>query len=49
MTQEEIQALQAQIKQEMRQARINTFCLSHGIDPSIVTYEDGKLIIPISF
>jgi len=43
------QEILAQIKQEMRQAKINTFCLSHGIDPSIVTYEDGKLIIPISF
>ena len=43
------QEILAQIAEEMRQAKINTFCLSHGIDPSIVTYEDGKLIIPISF
>lgn len=46
MTTQEIQAM---IKQEMKQAMINTFCLSHGIDPSTVTYEDGKIIIPVSF
>lgn len=44
-----IEELQAQIAQEMRQARINTWCLSHGIDPSFITYEDGKICIPVNF
>ena len=43
------QEIQKQIAEEMRQARINTWCLSHGIDPSFITYEDGKIIIPLGF
>ena len=46
MTPEEIHA---QIKKEMRQAMINTWCLSHGIDPEFVTYENGKICIPLDF
>lgn len=38
-----------QIEKEMRQAQINTWCLAHGIDPRCVTYEKGKICIPISF
>lgn len=38
-----------QIEKEMRQAQINTWCLAHGIDPRCVTYENGKICIPISF
>ena len=46
MTTQEIQAM---IKEEMKQARINTWCLSHGIDPSFIIYEDGKICIPVDF
>lgn len=41
--------IQEQIDGEFTQALIETWCISHGINPSIVTYEDGKLIIPVSF
>lgn len=44
-----IEEIQAQIAKEMRQARINTWCLSHEIDPSSITYEDGKICIPVGF
>lgn len=37
--------IEEQIKQEMQQSIIKIWCLSHGIDPSTVTYEDGKLTI----
>ena len=43
------QEIHEQIKKEMQQARINTWCLSHGIDPRCVTYENGKICIPIDF
>lgn len=43
------QEIQEQIRQEMKEARINTWCLSHGIDPSSITYEDGKICIPVGF
>ncbi len=49
MTQQEIERLKEKIEQEMRQSSINVWCKVHGINPSIVKYEDGKLIIPISF
>lgn len=39
---------QEQIDREFTQALIENWCISHGINPSIVTYEDGKLIIPIT-
>lgn len=41
--------IQAQIEREFQQSLIESWCKAHGINPSIVTYEDGKLIIPISF
>lgn len=41
-----VEEIQTQIKKEMRQALINTWCLSHGIDPRTVTYENGKICIP---
>lgn len=44
-----IEEIQAQIAQEMKEARIHTWCLSHEIDPSSVTYEDGKICIPVDF
>ena len=41
--------IQEQIDREFQQALIETWCDAHGINPSIVTYKDGKLIIPVSF
>lgn len=41
--------IQEQIERKFKQALIETWCISHEINPSIVTYEDGKLIIPITF
>ena len=49
MTQQEIQKIQESIIKEMTQASIEVWCRVHGINPSIVTYEEGKLIIPVSF
>lgn len=46
MTTEEIQA---QIKKEMQEAKVHTWCLAHGIDPEYVTYKDGVLFIPLGF
>lgn len=42
-------SIQEQIEKEFQQALIENWCNAHGINPSIVTYEDGKLIIPIKF
>jgi hypothetical protein len=44
-----IEEIQAQIAKEMKEARINTWCLSHGIDPSSITYVDGIICIPVGF
>lgn len=41
--------IQEQIDREFTQALVENWCISHGINPSIVTYKDGKLIIPVSF
>ena len=49
MTQQEIQKLQEKIAKETRKASIETWCNAHGIDPSFVTYEDGKICIPVNF
>lgn len=46
MTTEEILA---QVKKEMQEAKIHTWCLAHGIDPEFVTYENGTLFIPLGF
>ena len=43
------QEIQAQIAKEMKEAKIHTWCLSHGINPEFITYEDGKIIIPLGF
>ena len=42
-------SIQEQIQQEMVQAMIDTWCLSHGIDPKYVTYKDGNICIPVNF
>jgi hypothetical protein len=42
-------SIQEQIDREFQQALIENWCKSHGIDPSIVTYEDGKICIPVRF
>lgn len=42
-------SIQEKIEKEFQQALIETWCNAHGINPSIVTYEDGKIIIPIKF
>lgn len=44
-----IMSIQEQIQQEMVQAMIDTWCLSHGIDPKYVTYKDGNICIPVNF
>lgn len=49
MTQQEEKRLKEKIAQEMRQASIDVWCNVHGINPSIVEYKDGKLIIPVTF
>lgn len=41
--------LMVEIDREHKQALIETWCLAHGIDPRCVTYENGKICIPISF
>lgn len=41
--------IQEKIDKEFQQALIEAWCNAHGINPSIVIYKDGKLIIPISF
>ena len=48
MTTQEIQELQAKIKKEMQEATLHTWCLAHGIDPKVVTYEDGKICIHVT-
>ena len=40
-------SIQEQIEREFQQALVETWCNAHGINPSIVTYEDGKIIIPV--
>lgn len=45
MTTEEILA---QIRKEMQEAKLHTWCLAYGIDPEIVTYEDGKICIHVT-
>lgn len=49
MTQQEIEKLQAKIAEEIQQASVTVWCNAHGINPTIVTYKDGKIIIPVSF
>ena len=43
------QEIQAQIKKEMQEAMVHTWCLAHGIDPEFVAYKDGILYIPLGF
>lgn len=37
------------IKQAMIKAQLEVWCQTHGINPSIVEYKDGKVVIPVSF
>ena len=41
--------LQSVIENAMLQANIDAWCTSHGINPEIVTYKDGILMIPLNF
>ena len=41
--------LQSVIENAMLQANIDVWCTSHGINPEIVTYKDGILMIPLNF
>lgn len=46
---ETIEEIRETIKKAMLKAQIEVWCNSHGINPTIVTYENGKIIIPLSF
>ena len=40
---------QEKIHQEMVQSMVYTWCISHDVDPRIVTYKDGNICIPVNF
>lgn len=41
--------IQQKIDQEFTQSLVKQWCIAHGVNPTGVTYENGKLIIPIKF
>jgi hypothetical protein len=40
-------SIQEQIDREFIQALLEAWCDAHNLHPSQVTYEDGKIIIPV--
>ena len=42
-------AMEEIIRQAMVKAQLEIWCQTHGINPSIVEYKDGKVIIPLNF